>query len=93
MAVVLQHPARHVTGDCHQRGIGRAGFDHFGDGLVAEVVEAQAAERGCGAPPGRDRAAESFAGFERLLCGLPADAPGGFANQLPPGSAPAFLRT
>jgi hypothetical protein len=52
----------------------------FGDGLVAEVVEAESANRGGGALPGCDRTAETFVGFERLFRGFCADAPGGFAN-------------
>ena len=43
---MFEHPARHVTGDGHQRGVGCASLRHFGDGLVAEVMEAQAADRG-----------------------------------------------
>jgi hypothetical protein len=79
-----------MSGDGHQRGIGGAGFRHFGDGLVAEVVETQAADRRGGSFPACDRAAKTIAGFERLLCGLPADAPGGFANEFSPRRAPAF---
>jgi hypothetical protein len=30
VAVMLQHPARRVAGDGYQRGIGSAGFGHFG---------------------------------------------------------------
>jgi hypothetical protein len=37
---MLQHPAGHVTGDSHQGGVGCAGFGHFGNGLVAKIVEA-----------------------------------------------------
>ncbi|HMD47452.1 MAG TPA: hypothetical protein VKG79_00075 [Bryobacteraceae bacterium] len=52
VAVVFQDSTGHVAGDCHQRGIGRAGFSHFGDGLVALVKEAQTADWGGGAFPG-----------------------------------------
>jgi hypothetical protein len=41
-----------VAGDGHQRGIGRAGFSHFGDGLMPEIVEAESADRGGGSFPG-----------------------------------------
>ena len=78
----------------HQRGVGRTGFGHFGDGLVAEVVESQATDRSGGPFPSRNSAAKTFGGFERPLCGgLPADAPGGFANLFPPRRTPALLRT
>ena len=89
---MFEHPAGHVASDRHQRGIRSAGLCHLGDRLVPEVVEAQAADRGGGSFPGCNGGSDALLLLERLLRGLSADAPGGFAYQLSPPRAPALLR-
>ena len=63
---------------------------HFGNGLVAEIMETQAADWRGGGFSGCDGAAETFPGFERLLRCLYANPPGGLADQFASRGAPLF---
>src|SRR5256884_9892974 len=78
--------------DGHQRRVGGARFCHFGDGLMAEIVEAQAADRRGGSLPGYAYALKAFPRTECFSCSLSADAPGCFADEFSPRRAPTLLR-
>lgn len=60
--------------------MGHATVGHLGDGLIAEGVDAYAADRS-GAFPAYDRAAKTFTGLECLPRSCSADEPCDFANQ------------
>ena len=46
MTVVLQHLPRHMSGECHDRGVTRLGLGKLGDGVVAAVVKAETFDPG-----------------------------------------------